>query len=518
MFFYNVHELLPEDLSVERIGDYLLYEFSWYLYLNKHRNIKLVLNDEELDYNKHIDSKFSETITKAIDGNIFEISLIVWNEKIKEKFRCYYFDSQDSIKGIDTTTFNRNTIDFNHSVFIQSHFFDAWEKVSLFDFSSQTHLLETEEGQKILKKLKKEVQDFIGKKIGLYMSEKADDEVRKMVEVRKTFPYFPDDDYGNLRKNDLIRVTKEIYCFEPRIFYKLKDVQEKSFLAFLNLLLSSEERQNILTVIDEIVQLTAAQRKQFADILQKTHLENIIDTITFIENRFRVIEVLREIVYDLGRFANERDHIQKIVEQNYWLFGEQYHLASADQTMHRALEQYNTILYGAKNVTDKLPAEAEAERRMDIFLCNTRNVETTFGSFIEENIVVELKAPRVILSKTVLRQIEDYMDFIRSKPQFNSQQRHWKFIAVCKEVDENVKDLYNTFKDRGKIGLVNQSGNYEIYALTWDDVFKSFDLRHSFMLDKLKYNRGQLLKELGSQSKERNRETVNELTELAISN
>lgn len=350
------------------------------------------------------------------------------------------------------------------------------------------------------------------------MSEKADEEVQKMIDTRKTFPVFPNDDYGELRKRDLIRVTKEIYCFEPRIFYRLKDIQEKSLLAFLNLLLASEERENVLTIIDDIVNLTMEQRKQFASILQKTHLENIIDTIAFIENRYKTIEILKEIVFDLGKFSNERDHIQKIIEQNYWLFGEQYHLASADQTMHRALEQYNVILYGAKNATDTLPPETEAERRMDIFLCNSRSVETDFGSFIEENIVVELKAPRVALSKTVLRQVEDYMDFIRSKPQFNSQQRRWKFIAVCKEVDEKVKDLYENLKDRGKLGLVYQSGNYEIYALTWDDVFQSFDLRHSFMLDKLKYDRSQLLKEFKSKGEEASRETVDKLTELAISN
>lgn len=186
--------------------------------------------------------------------------------------------------------------------------------------------------------------------------------------------------------------------------------------------------------------------------------------------------------------------------------------------MYRALEQYNSILYGSQNKVETLPPEAEAERRMDIFLCSSRNVETDFGSFIEENIVVELKAPRIILSKTVLRQVEDYMDFIRSKPQFNSQKRRWKFIAVCKEVDENIKDLYQTFKDRGKPGLVSQSGNYEIYALTWDDVFKSFDLRHSFMLDKLKYDRSQLLNEIKSQSEDASRKTANVLTELAISN
>ena len=476
------------------------------------------MNNVELDYNKHINNELSETVSRDVGGKLFDISLIVWNEKIKEKFRCYYFDSSNSIKGIDTTTFNRNTVDFHHSVFVHSSFFNGWDNVSLFDLSSQVKLHETEETPKILKELKKEIQNFIESKICIFMSSKADEEVVKMIEERKTFPAFPDDDYGMLRKKDLIRVTKEIYCVEPRIFYKLKDIQEKSLLAFLNLLLVSEERENVLTVIEEIVQLTAEQRSQFASVLRKTKLENIIDTIAFIENRYKVIEILKQLVYELDKFTNERNHIQKIIEQNFWLFGEQYHLASADKTMHRALSEYNYWLYGAKDATEALAPEAAADRRMDIFLCSARKAETSFETCVEENIVVELKAPRVPLSKTVTRQIEDYMDFIRSKPQFNSQQRRWKFIAVCKSVDDNVKSLYGAFKDFGKPGLIHKNDDYEIYALTWDDVFKSFDLRHSFMLDKLNVDRDKLLEDITKENSSQSRTAVEHLIKLATQN
>ena len=79
-------------------------------------------------------------------------------------------------------------------------------------------------------------------------------------------------------------------------------------------------------------------------------------------------------------------------------------------------------------------------------MCNVRDIEASFGTTMEENIIVELKAPKVILSKKVLRQIEDYMDFVRKQPNFNSEYRRWKFIAVCKEVDEDVKGRYKTFE------------------------------------------------------------------------
>ena len=285
----------------------------------------------------------------------------------------------------------------------------------------------------------------------------------------------------------------------------------------MNLLLESEERENLLTVIDELVKLSPDQRVQFAGILKKTKLEYIIDTINFVEKRYEIIEILKTIIYDLGKYANERDHIQRIIEHNYWLFGEQYNLASADKSMHKALEGYNYLLYGAKDATEKLSEEAENERRMDIFLSRCLKDRDSYGTLLEENIIVELKAPNVILSKKVLRQVEDYMDFIRSRPQFNSQLRRWKFIAVCKKIDDDVKSRYETFKDRGKPGLVYLTNNFEIYALTWDDIFKMFDLRHSFMLDKLKYDRDEIVKEFNEKYIEENtRKTVNELTEIAI--
>lgn len=510
--FYNIKDLLLSDLSFDSLQNYLLNEFAWFLYLNRHKKIELWINGVIVDYEELINTELSETKTVSLNAYTFEVSLIVWNSKIKEKYRSYYFDSYHSVKGIDTTSFNRNTIDFSHSVFVKSKYFDGRDSFSLFDQSSDLSLFYDHDEQQVLKNLKREIQLFIEEKISVFLSSKVDQEINKMIEERKTFPCFPDDDYGNLRKQDLINVTKEIYKVEPRIFYKLKDVQEKSLLAFLNLLLSSEERENVLTVIDEIVKLNHTQRKELADILKKTKLENIVATIKFIEDRYRVIESLKHLVFQLEKFTNERDHIQTIIENNYWLFGEQYNLATADQTMHKALEQYNYILYGAKNATQKLTDEEEANRRMDLFLCSSRRVNSISDILVEENIVVELKAPKITLDKNVYRQIEDYMEFIRNHPQFNSSYRRWKFIAVCKSVDEYIKGLYTTFEEKNKPGLVHINDNYEIYALPWDDVFKSFDLRHSFLLDKLNYNRDSLISEIENSHNTKNRKAVDSIT------
>lgn len=513
--FYNINTLLPENLSIENLEEILLKEFAWYLFLNKNKEYKIIVNETELDYTKYINTDLSCIVTDKISDIEFKISLIVWQDKINEKFCCYYFDSKDDMKGKDTTTFNRNTINFNHSVFVSSIFFDSLCDVSLNNSSEQITFSISIETDKILKQLKSYIQNFIEIKLKEYMSGKADEEIEKMLNTRKTFPYFSDDPYEQLKKKDLMAVTKELYCLDSRIFYKLKDIQERSFLGFLKLLLNSEERENILTIIEDIVELSSEQRKSFANILKRTKLKNIIETIDFIKSRYEIIEILKTLVYDLGRFTNERDNIQKIIEQHYWLFGEQYNLASADKTMKKALENYNNILYGADSPKVALDESAESERRMDIFLCSSRKVETSFETFLEENIVVELKAPSVPLNKKVLRQIEDYMDFVSKQPQFNSSQRKWKFIAVCKSVDSDVKKRYKSVEEKGKPGLVFQVEDYEIYALTWDDIFKSFDLRHSFILDKLNYDREDLLKETLGHDVVINKRSVDELTVLS---
>lgn len=263
------------------------------------------------------------------------------------------------------------------------------------------------------------------------------------------------------------------------------------------------------------LELSPKQREEFASVLKRTHLENIIATIRFIEDRYKVIEVLKTIVFDYAGYANERDHVQKIVEQHYWLFGEQYHLVTADKRMQKALEEYLYLLYGDKAPNPVLTPDEEELRRMDIFACAARNTEDANGSAIQENLVVELKAPKVVLTKAVLRQIEDYMDYVRKQPLFNSQYRRWKFIAVCSAVDDDVKARYDSQKSKGKKGLVAEIDNYEVYALTWDDVFQSFDLRHAFLLDKLKMDEEAIAAEIAQTAgDEKSKDTADALTAL----
>lgn len=517
VYITNINKIKRDQLSLEEIKKELLKEFSWYLFLNKDRNIALSIDGTKLEYLNYINADCSKRTSVLVDGELLNITVVVWKENIKEKYCVYYLDQNGNVKGKTTTSFNRNTVNFCHSVFVKGECIDDNFALVLNGEGvddSQVDLFGLDKEKAFVRKVRNEIQNVIESIMCQYMSKHADDAIQEMIK-RDSFPRFPDDAYGNFRKRDLFVVVRELYMLESKLFYKLKPIQEKSLLAFLNLLLSSEERENLLDIIQEIVDLTAVQRADFANILRKTKLASIVETIAFIEGRYKVIEGLKQILFSpLSNYANERDHIQKIIEQHYWLFGEQYHLVTADKTMKTALQQYEYILYGASSPDAKLLPDEEEMRRMDIFACGARKIEDATGGESFDNLIVELKAPKVVLTKKVFRQIEDYMDYIRKQPSFNSQLCQWKFMAICNEIDDDVKSRYKSYEIYGHKGLALKKENYEIYVLTWSDIFYSFELRHKFLLDKLRMDKEAVAAELSERTgTSLSRDTVNAITE-----
>lgn len=307
----NVDQILPEQVTILALEDTLLKEFAWYLYLNKERNVEILVNGERVDYTKYIDTRFSAKKDLLIDGIGLKIDVVVSKEKIREKFCIYFMNLEGVLKGRDTTSFNRNTVNFNHSVFVRSLCFDRDSDTSLTTDDSSNEQIAFDDqpsNRTFLRKVKKEIQEAIDDALTAFLSAQATKAVQDMMD-RESFPTFSDDIPGQLQKKDLMTVTQELYKLDARIFYKLKPIQEKSLLGFINLLLQSEERENMLDIIESIVSLTPEQRKGFSDILKRTQLGNIIDTIQFIEDRYKVVEALKQVVFDYTDYANERYHV-----------------------------------------------------------------------------------------------------------------------------------------------------------------------------------------------------------------
>lgn len=471
----------------------LLEEFAWYLHLNKAKGYTLEYMGIQLDVSEYINEGLSKQITGKLDQHSFDINIVVWNSNVSNSSKIYYLTQSGEIVEVENTSFNKNKVGFYHAVFVSSNFFKSGMFFPIDDNGDQV-VIESQEqsvSRLILRDLKRMIAYYVSDVLKSFLTCQADYRLAEM-ERKGNYPAFSKDEYGKLRKKDFERVTRELYCVEPRIFYQLNDTQERSLLGFLNLLLSSDERENVLQIVEQVVNLTSEQRANFAEILRRSKLQHIIDAVSVIERRVAVIEELKRIVFEARKFANERDHIQKIVEHHFWLFGEQYHMLTADKNLSTSLKEYERITATSDHFTSAMTTE-ESRQRADIFLYSQQVCEDSSS----EMVIVELKAPHVKLSLDVFNQIVRYANTIRKEPRFISNNRTWRFFTVCAEVDDDVKVKYENFKQHGKKGLADIIGNFELYALSWDDVFQSFEARHSFMLRKLELDYSQVTEELG---------------------
>lgn len=501
-------------LSFGAMKQKLLEEFAWYSFLNKDKGYVLEYTGISLDISEYIRTDLSRNCLCKIGNHDFSIDVVVWNSSVSNSSKIYYRTEKGEIAATQNTSFNKNTVKFYHAVFVSSKYFVPDMFIPAEDDSGQTEMdsFSQTEQRSVFRELNKHIRSLVADVLKTFLIQQADTELSKM-EQKGNFPRFPDDEYGKLRKKDFETVTRELYCVEPRIFHKLNDTQEKSLLGFLNLLLSSEERENVLQIVEQVVNLTSEQRKNFADVLKRSQLQYIVEAISIIEKRISVIEALKKIVFDYTEFANERDHVQKLIEQHFWLFGEQYHMLTADKNMRVALSEFEKITAQEPlNDVHAIP-DKEALQRMDIFLYS----QQVLNNNESEMLIVELKAPHVKLSIDVFNQIVRYANTIRKEPRFTGSSRLWKFYAVCAEVEDDVKVKYKNFEHHGKKGLVDIIENFELYALSWDDIFQAFEARHSFLLGKLKLDYSQVEAELGIAGKPpASKADVNALTQKLV--
>lgn len=485
----NIFESYLVDRTFE---DFLASQFAWFLCLNKAKGYSIKINGEALKYEFLFADK-DEKELKIADSK-FQLTFIRWKRPIGDKDYYYMMNSNLNENHKQLTSFNNNDMNFYHSVYVVSSYFDRFKLEE--DASTSFDEIKNQSDH-TYKTLIKDLKNYVQQKQKEFADGEAGNLLIDKLQKNGSFPNFKDNDYERLRKKNLTDTIKKMYAIQPKIFNGLRKEQEKTLIGFINLMLDSEEREKILSILEGVVSLSDEERSQFAELLKSTSIRNISRMVNMLHNRLKVIEFLKILVYDLTIFTTERDHIQKLVEENYWMFGEQYNLVTADKTFDEALSKYLYILDG-KKISQKIES-VEHNRRPDIFMCRNRSVEDMKNSSIsEENIIVELKRPSVHIGNDQYRQIEDYMNFVMKEPNFNSSKRLWKFFIVSNVIEDVVKAKYKSFETFNKQFLVNKVDNYEIYALTWDDVFKSFELNYNYILKKLNFSTDEINREIKS--------------------
>lgn len=490
---FNDIQISRKDIELV-IVPYLIREFCWFLELNKTN--KIFINDELLDYSDNI-SDFNDEIEINYErtNTIFKIKYIQWKESLHKEFSKYYFiNSKDLEVYKDHTTLNKKADEYFHSVYIQSSFFDDFDFKSS-EEESQVDLFGKAKSSPEYRYLIKEVNQYLREKRKPYLKLFAD-RLIDSYEESGILPTYQNEWEEKYRKNDLIITLKNLYEVQPKLFTSLNREQKKTFVRLIDLILDSNERENLFKILDEVVELETEEREDLANLFKITRLNRITETIKLIEDRYKIYYKLKDLVFNKDLKANEVDHLQKIIESHYWIIGEQYHLVTAaEPKFEEALRRYIYLLTDKDEIVEI--DHPHRLKEMDIFACR----QSTSTNRID-NIVVELKHPLINLGNSQYTQVYNYLELIQKQPEFNAPNMHWEFYLIGNKFDSTnfIKNQINNSKPHGLQSLMLnlEDGRIKVYAKTWSEIFAEFEIKHNHLNSNLKLEKENLFNELNS--------------------
>ncbi len=488
--FHNVIDITSDLIYSVEFKHYIAKNFGWFLYLNKNNDYSIKINGQKIDYEYLIaDAEIQQlTIKNSVTEieNKFEIAFVRWNEKIGDKYYFYLLNDEKIENTKVHTSLNNKDNEFHHSVYIVSSYFNDF----VFETEQTLRLSGKNQSDNVYKQLLKHLKTYLEDKEKAFLRGQGAEKLISYYEKQNIIPYFKNTPYDKIRKQDLIDTIKEIYFIQPKIFRDLSNDQSKTMVGFLNLLLETDERENIITILDNIIKLNSEERQNLVNILKVTSLSKITNLLKLIEERYRTYHSLKKLVLDKSLKANERDHLQELVENAYWIFGEKYNLVTAEEPdFEQALRKFNYLLTGEDKKT-KIE-HPDKNKEMDIFACR-RNIYTD----TIENIVVELKHPKITLGDKELRQVKTYMKVILSEDDFNAKNMNWDFLLVGNDYDTDIeRELLNN-KSHGEKSLVFkilEPISYKIYVKKWSEIFAEFEIKHDYINKTLQLQRDKLI-------------------------
>lgn len=486
---------------------FLICEFCWFLELNKAKNYSILLNGEALDFTQNIiDFQKDIEILYEPTNTSFNVKYIQWKEALHKEFSKYYFLNENELEVYkDFTTLNKKGDEFFHSVYVSSNFFND------FDFNSnedeiQSKLFGKAKSSQEYKYLIKEVNKIVRDKRKPFLRIYASRLVEKY-EQEGIMPAYENEWEEKYKKPQLEETIIGLYEAQPKLFSSLNIDQKKTFVRLLDLLLDSNERENLFKIINEVVELEPEEREDLANLFKTTKFNRIIETIKLIEDRYKTFYLLKDLVFNSELKANEVNHLQKMIESHYWLFGEQYHLVTAaEPKFEEALRRFLYLLT-EKDTSIEIDHPHKL-KEMDIFACRQNVLADRI-----ENIVIELKHPLISLGQEQYTQVHKYLQVITSQPEFNASNMSWEFYLVGKKFDTSgyIEDLIETNKNHGIPHLIlsKENGRVKVYAKKWSEIFADFEIKHKFLNDKLLLERELLTNDLKS---------ANEVVEAAQEN
>ncbi len=480
--------ILGKKNSDEYLSEFIVElkkEFCSFLELNRDNGFHIIFNDNLLTYEDFILDKTE--FKEELNGEIFEFNFIQWNVNLKNENSRYYLLNSKNIEIANSTTgLNKQSDNFFNSTYITSNYFNKFEYDQ--EQGDNLSLISENVNSNTFKDFLEILKKFLLEKRRVFVTEKDSYKFIKKLNEKYFFPPFQKENiWEAYRHNELEETIRQLYIVLPKLFNTLNE-QTKIIVRLINELLDGDKKNDLLEVFNKTLDLSSEDLKKFRKQLEVTSLDRIIESIEFIKDKIITIEKLERLILDDEKTTYEKE-VQEIVENNYWIFGEEYRLVAKEEDRFEKALRNHLELLGEEVVTNI--EHENKNKEVDLFISRIRKK----GDIIE-NIIVELKRPRIKLGKKEFDQILEYAKIIKEISHFNGKNRHFKYYLIGNKLkDDYIEGFIDQLKHNNKNGLafISEKNKIEIYVKTWSELLTEIKLNLNWIEEKLEIDKEKLI-------------------------
>jgi hypothetical protein len=247
-----------------------------------------------------------------------------------------------------------------------------------------------------------------------------------------------------------------------------------------------ESPEALQRIMSDLLDLPKEKQEELAKLLKRTTLAAIISASKTVADRLNFITGLEILVFDPESREKllERSQLHRILAEQTWIFGEEFHLTVDDQSLTEVLRQHIKQLGRDDVVSEPVLQEDGSAGIVDLMLSRTIPQANPDQ---QEHLIIELKRPKVAVDASAEIQIREYATAVALDPRFKGTDTKWVFWVVSDEITENVRRGANQPNRPAGILWQSEDPSITIWAKTWGQLIRSGKARLQFFQDNLNY-------------------------------
>ena len=411
---------------------------------------------------------------ETTDGRQLPASLEIVEWRIKAQRRLFFCDAMGF--PLDETSPGVHAPGFEFTIYLKSDYFAELLASNILDLANMDPAV-----ARCLYAAKEVIRDHFRKR--------AAEKAAGLVKEWRNENIYP---YEGEPTNVVQKVGREVFnvlalnvnAYLPE--FSTSDEKSKRFQFRLLRQAVEHAPTELARIVNEVLDLPTDSRKELAALLDRTTLSAIISASRLVADRLEFLRGVETLVFDteFKEKVRERAQLHRVVAENSWMFGEQYHLSVDDQSLTDVLKAH-IYAKGLEVEIDSPVKRADGSRGI-VDLMFSRNIQLS-GAEDREHLVVELKRPSVKINTEVTAQIESYAFAVADDERFRAVPAKWVFWAVSNDMDGVVARKVSQ-KDRAR-GILFQDDEQRItiWVKTWSQVINDCKARLRFFEEKLNY-------------------------------